>query len=135
MLRKIAVALIATTVLAAPAFAADATNAAKSASPAPAVSTAPADTATPTASTAGKIATSTVKTVKTDTKGAKVATRSHRYHSHRWYVAHRGKHPAHVMTAKVSHSVKHAKATPGQKPKVHEVKTNKAPASKPASQS
>jgi hypothetical protein len=47
-------------------------------------------------------------------------------------VAHRGKHQAPAVTAKVSHPVKHAQATNAEKKGVHEVKSNKVPVSKPS---
>jgi hypothetical protein len=128
MLRKLAVALIATSMLAAPTFAADATKSTSSTPAAPVA--APAKT-NATAPASGTAATPAVKTVKAEknVKAVKTAVRSHRHHSHRWYVAHRGKH-AHVMTAKASHPVKHVGAVKSEKPGTHEVKTNKVPASK-----
>jgi hypothetical protein len=129
MLRKLAVALIATSMLAAPAFAADASKSTTSTPTAPIAAPAKAD-----APASGTTATPAVKTVKAEksAKTVKVATRSHRRHSHRWYVAHHGKHPVHVMTAKVSHPVKHTQTAKRGKSTVHEVKANKAPASKPS---
>jgi hypothetical protein len=129
MLRKLAVALIATTMLAAPTFAADVAKSTSTAPAAPVAAPARTDATAPATST-----TPAVKTVKAgkNVKSVKVATRSHRRHSHAWYVAHRGKHPTPVATAKVSHPLKHAQATKSQKSRVHEVKSNKLPASKPS---
>jgi hypothetical protein len=100
MIRKFAVALIATTMLVAPAFAADAV---KSTSAAPV-----AAASTPAVTPAAKVTTKTA--IKTSTKHlTKTAIKTDK-HLKTFKVAHR--HPLHVKIAKVSKPVKTVTAAP-----------------------
>ena len=106
MLRKFAVALIATTVLAAPALAAD-----------PAKSTAAgAAPATPaaTATTSGKSDKADVKTIKSD-KSAKKVKVSHRHNAHHVVTAKNHKHPAATKTARATKPVNPGDESKGKK--------------------
>jgi hypothetical protein len=132
MLRKIAVAVIATTMLVAPALAADAAKSAPAITKTDVV-------ATPTVKTDKPVKTDKdVKTVKAD-KDVKivktVAVTSHRHHRHHWVMARHHQYKGHVMTAKISKPVKHAHVIKTVKRVTNVVKTSKAPASKPGSQS
>src|SRR5882672_2818215 len=101
MMRKFAVALIATTMLVAPALAADAVKST------PAVPVAAATTAAPTVTPAPETKAVTKTVTKTET--VKVA---HRHHVGHLAFAKNGKHSSHVKTAKISKPVKSATATP-----------------------
>jgi hypothetical protein len=102
MMRKFAVALIATTMLVAPALAADAVKSTPAA-PVAAASTA-APTVTPARKDVSKAVTKTDKHLKT----VKVAHR----HAHHTTFAKNGKHPSHVKTAKVTKPVNAVTAAP-----------------------
>jgi hypothetical protein len=103
MMRRFAVALIATTMLVAPALAADAVKST------PAAPVAAATTAAPTVTSAPKDVSKTDKHLKT----IKVA---HRHPVRHMTFAKNGKHPSHVMAANVSKPVKTVKATPAASP-------------------
>jgi hypothetical protein len=135
MLRKFAVAMIATTMLAAPALAAE-----KAAAPVGSAATPPASTASKT--DAGTAPAAEVKTVKGEAKatdksaGAANATSAtdktvktavhQRKHSHHWYIVHRGRHPGHVLAGKDSTPVKHVSVPrPHQQTGQQVVKSNK----------
>jgi hypothetical protein len=106
MMRKFAVALIATTMLVAPALAADAV---KSTPAAPVAATTAAPAVTPNTKTATKTVTKTDKTLKT----IKV---SHRHPVRHMTIANNGKHWSHVKTAKISKPSKTVTATPAAWP-------------------
>jgi hypothetical protein len=133
MLRKIAVALIATTIAAAPAFAADSAKTAPATTKSDTTTVAPAagkgDSATKADAT--KSDTKAVKTIKPagDVKSLKTVT-NHRHHRHHVMARH-GKPSGDV--AKVSKPVEPAKTS--KKPGTDEVKTNKAPVNAPATRS
>jgi hypothetical protein len=145
MMRNFAIAMIATTMLVAPALAAETVK--------PAQTTAPSATTTPASKTdaATKPAVKTIKadkdlksgaapaaevaTVKgdKDSKSVKVATGSHRHHSHHWYMVHRGKPSNHVIAAEGSKPVKHADVHKARKDIKTEGKSNKVPSDKHSS--
>ena len=108
MMRKFAVALIATTMLVAPALAADAVK------PTPAAPVAAVTTATPTVTPAPQTKTVTTSATKTDIKTDKhLKTLKVAHHrAHQMTFAENGKHVGHVKTAKVSKPVKFVTATP-----------------------
>jgi hypothetical protein len=155
MMRKFAVALIATTVLAAPALAADPARPSPDAKSSPTTTTAPsgadaagkADSAGKAGATSqtgvagskadkgsGTAGAADVKTIKPDQelKNLKADTRTHPHHSKHWYMVHGG-HSHHVMAAAVSNPAKGAGAQKGKD--THEVKTNKTTPSKSGSSS
>jgi hypothetical protein len=114
MLRKFAVAMIATTMLAAPALAAE-----KPAVPAGSAATPPASTASKT--DAGNPSANPVNSGKT----VKTAVH-HRKHSYHWYLVHRGRHPGGTLAGKESKPVKHVSVhRPHQETGQQVVKTNK----------
>jgi hypothetical protein len=101
MMRKFAVALIATTMLVAPALAADTSTRA-------AAATTPAVTPAPSTATKTAIKTKTHKIIKI----------AHRHQVHHMAFAKNGKHPSHAKTAKLSKPLKSvtASATPTSGP-------------------
>ena len=105
MMRKFAVALIATTMLVAPALAADAVKS----TPAPVTA---ATTAAPAAASKTEIKTVTKHVTKhlakTD-KHLKTVKVAHRHSVHHMTFAKNGKHPSHVVSAKVTKPVKAVK--------------------------
>ena len=107
MIRKFAVALIATTMLVAPALAADAVKS----TPAAPVAAATTTAVTPVS----KDATKTVTKTATKTEHRKTIKVAHR-HGHYLMVAHNGKHSSHVKTAKVTKPVKTVMARPAASP-------------------
>jgi hypothetical protein len=122
MIRKFAIALIATTMLVAPALAADAVKS----TPAP---VAAATTAAPAVTTKTEIKTATKHATKhlakTD-KHLKTVKVAHRHSVHHMTFAKSGKHPSHVVSAKVSKPAKAVKATPAASPATwFQVKTDK----------
>ena len=107
MMRKFAVALIATTMLAAPALAADAVKST------PAAGAAAATTAAPTVTAGAKSETKPVSGTVTKTdKHLKTIKVAHRHHVRHPAVAKNGGHSSQVKTAKVSEPVKSVTATP-----------------------
>jgi len=159
MLRKLAIAMFATTMLAAPVLAADAVKPAAAAAPkAPVATTSTPATPTPsktdtqnppvTNGTKTGAVTPDAKSGKTDKdtvvppakhvktikaakhlKIIKVATRSH-HHSHAWYMAHRDRHVVHTLTAKLSKPIKHVYVHRLHKEETPLVKANKDTANK-----
>jgi hypothetical protein len=113
MMRKFAVALIATTMLVAPALAADAVKS----TPAPVAATTAAPAVTPAPKTEIKTATkhATKHLAKTD-KHLKTIKVAHRHSVHHMTFAKNGKHPSHLASAKVSKPVKAVKAAPAASP-------------------
>jgi hypothetical protein len=107
MMRKFAIALIATTMLVAPALAADAVKST------PAAPVAAASTAAPTVTSDPKTDTKTV--TKTD-KNLKTFKVSHRHPVRHMTVAKNFKHSSHVKTVKMSKPVKTVTATPAASP-------------------
>jgi len=107
MMRKFAVALIATTMLAAPALAADAVKST------PAAGAAAATTAAPTVTAGAKSETKPVSGTVTKTdKHLKAIKVAHRHHVRHPAVAKNGGHSSQVKTAKVSEPVKAVAAPP-----------------------
>jgi hypothetical protein len=111
MMRKFAIALIATTMLVAPALAADAGKSTQGAPVAAAITTAPASKHV--TKTVSKTKTATKRVAKTEKHG-KTFKVAHR-HAHHMTVAKNG-HSGHVKTAKVSKPVKIVTATPAPAP-------------------
>jgi hypothetical protein len=153
MMRNFAIAMIATTMLVAPALAAETVKPAQTTAPsAPAAVTNSVKsdkdlktngTAKPAVKTikadkdlkSGAAPAAEVATVKgdKDSKSVKVATQSHRHHSHHWYMVHRGKPSNHVIAAEGSKPVKHADVHKARKEIKTEGKSNKVPSDKHSS--
>jgi hypothetical protein len=115
MLRKIAVALIATSMLAAPVLAADA------------VKTTPATATHAAVDSKANAAVKPAPIVKAP-KSGKLALRHHRLHRHHAYVAKHARPRIHMTAVKTVKSVGHAKVIKATTNRV--VKSKRVPASK-----
>jgi len=117
MIRKFAVALIATTMLVAPALAADAVKSSPTAPVTAATTTtaAPAATAAPAVTPGSKDATKTLTKTATKTEHRKTIKVAHR-NGHHLMVAKSHQPASHVKTAKVTKPVKTVMARPAASP-------------------